>query len=303
MTTNPKSSIVSYRRSTAPRSAHALFIFLLICLVTVHRASSQSQEIRIEKVQFESQKVKLAGSIFLPDSARAAIVLVDGSGLTLRMSQFAAELCKSGIAVLTYDKRGVGESGGTYRGPEVGSNNIDTANLNLLAHDASSAINLLQTQVDDVPVGLLGFSQAGWIIPLAAAHNPNVSFIVLFSCPTITTLEQLRFQFFADGNENFWEEHTEAEAQYHTLHDPDRYSFEPTDPKASLQDLSIPGLWVYGKQDIQIPVNMCIQQLNSLKAVGKPYEYVLFSELGHNTAFAQMSTPLDIAIQWILRRS
>jgi pimeloyl-ACP methyl ester carboxylesterase len=218
------------------------------------------------------------------------------------MHEFAALLAASGCAVLTYDKRGVGTSEGVYAGPEVGTNNIDSTNLHLLAQDARTAVNLLKQKHPSLPIGLLGFSQAGWIIPLAATENPLVKFMVLFSGPTLTTLEQLRFQFYNAGRPDFWEHHTEADAREHIQNDPDRFQFAPTDPKEALAALSIPGLWLFGGKDIQIPTNLCIEQLQALKAQGKPYDYALFPELGHRTGFAR-SAPVALAIKWIKTKS
>lgn len=53
------------------------------------------------------------------------------------------------------------------------------------------------------------------------------------------------------------------------------------------------------KEDIQAPVGLLIERLDALKAKGKPYEYKLFPELGHNTAFSKSQEPVDFAIQWI----
>ena len=219
--------------------------------------------------------------------------------------EFAKRLAKEGIAVLTYDKRGVGESGGIYVGPSVGTNNIDTTNLNLLSNDANEAVKTFRTYLKDkkTPIGLVGFSQAGWIIPIAANKNPQIEFMVLFSCPTITTLEQLRFQFYTNGNNKFWENHTDADAREHTKNDPDKYQFVATDPKKSLNTLSIPGLWLFGEKDIQIPVKMCIEELNTFKVQGKPFEYTLFSTLGHNTSSSDITVPFDISIQWIKQKT
>lgn len=268
-------------------------------------AFSQSVGFTIQDVKFESQGITLAGSILEPEKTLAAVVIVHGSDPVKREMEFAKRLAKEGIAVFTYDKRGVGESGGVYVGPSVGTNNIDTANLNLLAQDANAAVKTFQTYLKDkkTPVGLVGFSQAGWIIPLAASKNPQIEFMVLFSGPTITTLEQLRFQFYTNGNNNFWENHTEADALEHTKNDPDKYQFTATDPKTSLNTLSIPGLWLFGEKDIQIPVKLCIEQLNTLKAQGKPFEYTLFSKLGHNTSSGNDTAPVDIAVQWIKHKA
>jgi len=280
-------------------------LFLWLLITSPEMVFSQSADFTIQDVKFESQGVTLAGSIFTPKKTFAAVVIVHGSDPVKREMEFAKRLAKEGIAVLTYDKRGVGESGGVYVGPSVGTNNIDNINLNLLSHDASSAVNTFRTYLKDkkIPIGLVGFSQAGWIIPIAASKNQQIEFMVLFSCPTITTLEQLRFQFYTNGNNNFWKNHTEADVREHTKDDPDRYQFVATDPKIYLNTLSIPGLWLFGEKDIQIPVKLCMEQLNTLKAQGKSFEYTLFPTLGHNTASGNITAPVDISIQWIKQKA
>lgn len=280
--------------------------FLWVLLITLPEiVFSQSIDFTIQDVKFVSEGVTLAGSILTPKKTLAAVVIVHGSDPVKREMEFAKRLAKEGIAVLTYDKRGVGESGGVYVGPSVGTNNIDITNLTLLSHDANAAVNTFRTYLKDkkTPIGLVGFSQAGWIIPIAASKNPQIEFMVLFSCPTITTLEQLRFQFYTNGNNNFWENHTESDAREHIKNDPDKYQFVATDPKISLDTLSIPGLWLFGEKDIQIPVKLCMEQLNTLKAKGKPFEYALFSALAHNTASDNITEPVDISIQWIKQKA
>ncbi len=283
------------------------YLLLLLCCFSFNLFGQTAPEptsrpdFTMENVEFNSVGVTLAGTIFKPKHPYAAVVIVHGSGQGTRMVEMASLLAGNGIAVLTYDKRGVGKSGGVYAGPEVGTNNIDSANLNLLALDASAASNALLAHLPDNhgPLGLMGFSQAGWIIPLAAKKNRNVGFMILFSGPVITTLEQLRFQFYTQGNSSFWETHTEAEAREHIHSDPDRYQFADTDPRDALATLSIRGLWLFGGKDIQVPVRLSMEHLNALKAQGKPYDYQLFTELGHNTAFSESREPVSVAIQWI----
>jgi dienelactone hydrolase len=281
-----------------------VYIWLLL-IALPEMVFSQSADFTIQNVKFESQGITLAGSILQPKKPFAAVVIVHGSDPVKREMEFAKRLAKEGIAVFTYDKRGVGESGGVYVGPSVGTNNIDTANLTLLAQDANAAVETFQTYLKDkkIPIGLVGFSQAGWIIPIAASKNPQIKFMVLFSGPTITTLEQLRFQFYTNGNNSFWENHTEADAIEHTKNDPDKYQFAATDPKTYLNMLSIPGLWLFGEKDIQVPVKLCIEQLNTLKAQGKPFEYTSFPKLGHNTSSSNETAPLDTAVQWMKQKA
>lgn len=281
-----------------------VIFFLLIQTVIVNQGFAQKFNPVIKQdIIINSEGVNLAGTIYKPKNTYASVVVVHGSGKETRMTEFAELLANNGISVLTYDKRGVGKSGGVYAGPEVGTNNVDSLNINLLAKDARAALNKIKNYSNGTPIGLLGFSQAGWIIPIAANNNPLVNFMVLFSCPTITSLEQLRFQFYTNGNTNFWVNHTEEDARNHIKNDSDRYQFISTDPKVALRNISAPSLWLFGEKDIQIPVKLCIEQINTLKSEGKPFEYTLFSNLGHNTPFTDDKTPVEIAINWIKEKT
>jgi alpha-beta hydrolase superfamily lysophospholipase len=257
---------------------------------------------RSTAVTFRSAGATLAGTLLLPTRpAVAAVVLVHGSGQEPRQLGLAGQLAERGIAVLTYDKRGVGASGGVYVGPEVGTNNVAAANLRLLATDASAALTALVARLPTHhgPVGLLGGSQAGWVIPLAAQQNSAVRFLVLFSGPVVRVREQLRFQFYTAGDARFWQTHTEADAREHLRHDPDRYEFADTDARALLATLTILGLWLFGGQDIQAPVRESMANLDTLRTQGRAYQYQLFPTLGHNTAFAESKEPLEAAIRWL----
>ena len=280
-----------------------IFLLLIQTVIFNQGFAQKFNPVIKQDIIINSEGVNLAGTIYRPKNAYASVVVVHGSGQETRMTEFAELLANNGISVLTYDKRGVGKSGGVYAGPEVGANNVDSLNINLLAKDARAALNKIKNYSNGTPIGLLGFSQAGWIIPIAANNNPLVNFMVLFSCPTITSLEQLRFQFYTNGNANFWVNHTEEEARYHIKNDSDRYQFISTDPKISLRNISAPSLWLFGEKDIQIPVKLCIEQINTLKSEGKPFEYALFSNLGHNTPFTDDKSPVEIAINWIKEKT
>ncbi|WP_228435862.1 alpha/beta hydrolase family protein [Chryseobacterium pennipullorum] len=277
----------------------SLAMFLL--LVTSFQVMAASPDFMTKEVKFVSNGDTLAGTIVKPAQPLAALVIVPGSGQEKRMMEFASLLAKNGIAVLTYDKRGVGESGGVYAGPEVGTNNVDSANLNLLSLDASAAVNTLKKDLADksIQVGLIGGSQAGWIIPLTAKKNNSVSFMAIFSGALVTVREQLRFQFYTNNNADFWNSHSEEDARHHIFNDPDKYQLIDTDPLTALSKLSIPGLWIYGGRDIQVPVQLSIERLKTLKSKNGRYEYQLFPDLGHNTVFTEDQKPVETMIKWI----
>jgi pimeloyl-ACP methyl ester carboxylesterase len=276
-------------------------LLVLFLFSVANQLSAIPPTFTTKNIKFLSEGDSLAGTIFTPKHISAAVVMVHGSGQEKRMTEFAKLLAENGIAVLTYDKRGVGESAGIYAGPEVGTNNVDAANLTLLSLDASAAVDVLSKDLPNhkIPIGLIGASQAGWIIPLTAEKNKKVRFMTIFSGALITVKEQLRFQFYTNGNTNFWDTHTEEDARKHTMTDPDKYEFTDTNPLDALSKVSIPGLWIFGGKDIQVPVNLSIEHLNTLKSKGKHYEYKLFPALGHNTSSSNSEEPMKEALKWM----
>ncbi|UZJ33065.1 alpha/beta hydrolase family protein [Streptomyces endophytica] len=101
--------------------------------------------------------------------ARPGIVLVGGSGPGPREEyrQEAEAFARAGITTLVYDKRTV-----RYSRMDV--------DFGLLAEDALAGVRLLRgrTGVDPHHVGLWGFSEGGWVAPLAAARSSDVGFVV-----------------------------------------------------------------------------------------------------------------------------
>jgi hypothetical protein len=138
-------------------------------------------------ITFVSDDVQLAGMLSVPDrGAHAGVVLVGGSGPSDRNNDayfplIRPSLVAAGIAVLSYDKRGVGDSSGDWR----------DATLDDLAGDAVSALDFLRAQgVDEV--GLFGHSEGGWVV-LRAAARTEPAWVVTNSCPGMTPAEQDRF--------------------------------------------------------------------------------------------------------------
>ena len=171
-----------------------------------------------------------------------------------------APLNAMGIAVLIYDKRGVGESGGTY-------NSVGTADsiaaLGQLARDASSAAKTLAAHrgVNPARVGLIGASQAGWIIPLAASHDPALSFLIVISGPAVS----VGYEIFHGRLTNELNPSAatvapdEAERRLKAFSGPHGY-----DPAPILAALKTPTLWLMGDRDINLPLKETIDALNLL---------------------------------------
>ncbi len=263
--------------------------FLVVSLV---RAQTE-----IERVSFISHEVKLAGSIVWPNGEiKAAVVFVHGSGEQQRNLAVAERFAEDGIAALVYDKRGVGESGGEYESKQ----SVSGHNIELLADDALAALGALvkHDKLEQVPLGLTGISQAGWIVPLAAEKSLDVDFMVLWSGPVAKVSEEDIYSKFTKDQDGAGipSYKTALQARKTPYVWPDFLGTD-TSPTTSLKKINIPGLWIFGKQDGSIPVDLSIERLNLLSADKKPFEYVLFSNSGHNNMVETIATAND----WIMR--
>ena len=83
-------------------------------------STAKRLRVRQLEVRFRSGTVTLAGTLSLPPGSgkHAAVAFVHGSGPTVRayLPDLSAMLLRQGVAVLVYDKRGNGQSGGIYPG-------------------------------------------------------------------------------------------------------------------------------------------------------------------------------------------
>ena len=141
-----------------------------------------------EEVVFTNKTdgVTLKGTLTIPDSPGPfrAVILLSGSGPNDRdqlvwghrvFLVLADYLTRQGIAVLRYDDRGVGRSGGNY----------DEASFENFSLDAIAACEYLKTrpEIFQDHIGFIGHSEGGAIAPIAASESDEVSFIVLMAGP------------------------------------------------------------------------------------------------------------------------
>jgi uncharacterized protein len=136
-----------------------------------------------------ADSITLAGTLTLPKGAGPfpAALLIAGSGPQDRDESLASHrpflliadaLTRKGIAVLRYDKRGVGKSTG----------NPDTATTMDLAADAQAALAFLKSrkEIDGSRIGLIGHSEGAIIAPYLAGHAKEVKWLVLLAAPATT---------------------------------------------------------------------------------------------------------------------
>jgi pimeloyl-ACP methyl ester carboxylesterase len=130
----------------------------------------------------------LSGTLTMPPGVgrlrHPSVVLVAGSGEGERdevvagvpiFAQIAGALAQQGFAVLRYDRRGVGQSGGRS----------ERATLQDYADDLTTAVKWLAGRSDINPrsVVVAGHSEGGAVAMLAAAREKKISRLILIAAP------------------------------------------------------------------------------------------------------------------------
>jgi len=136
------------------------------------------------ELSVDTAGVRLAGTLWRPPTPRALILMHPGSGPSDRHNDvlfppIRAALLDVGAAVCSFDKRGVGGSSGSW---------LD-ADIETQASDLVASLAVARDAVPDVPVGLFGHSQGGWVV-LAAAEAARPDFVITNSGPAVTPREQ-----------------------------------------------------------------------------------------------------------------
>jgi pimeloyl-ACP methyl ester carboxylesterase len=299
-----------------------------------------------EEVTFSggAEGTALAGTLTLPRGDRPfpAVLLVAGSGPQDRDESLANHrpflliadaLTRRGIAVLRYDKRGVGKSTG----------NPDTATTMDLAADAKAALAFLKSrkEIDGSRIGLLGHSEGAIIAPYLAGHSKEVKWLVLLAAPATTGEQTLLNQSELIGRAGgLSDEQLEAslgfdkaayalvrkekdpgvlaeklvalvketgldaalppaalETQLRMLASPWFRFFLEYDPLPNLKAVDCPVLALYGQKDLQVTpkANLPLLQRALHESANAPVEARELPELNHLFQHAYTGTPAEYA--------
>jgi uncharacterized protein len=163
---------------------YLLFIFLTSC------DSSSRDFFHSEEVEFINNidGAILSGTLTLPKNKSniPAVILIHGSGPMDRDMGFeghtpykdlAEYLSNKGIAVLRYDKRGVGKSSGQFI----------PYDLDNFRNDGIAGVEYLKTikEIDKSSIGAIGISEGGLVVQKMAFSCSDIRFIVLLGSPGI----------------------------------------------------------------------------------------------------------------------
>lgn len=128
----------------------------------------------------------LYGELFLPLTGKpqAVVLLQYGSGNESAIANNYVQylLTRDKIAVFVFDKRGTGKSAGVY-----------TADFVRMAKDMAAGVEKVKTlpAVKGLPIGVMGESQGGWVVPLTATLT-KVDFVIASYSLAISPQEENR---------------------------------------------------------------------------------------------------------------
>jgi dipeptidyl aminopeptidase/acylaminoacyl peptidase len=170
----------------------------------------------------------LAGVLHSPaDGASACIIACHGlfsSKDSEKYVDLAHRLCEENLAVLRFDFRGCGESGGKFE---------DTS-LTGRMEDLESALDFVQEQGYE-SVGVMGSSLGGTVAVLVAAKDRRVKALVTWAAPC--RLDELFRGEVIEGLEKLWRD------------------AEEYDVVKAVKEIHCPILIVHGSLDEQVPLS------------------------------------------------
>ena len=150
----------------------SLLLLGLLFLADRHEIKAQQQ---IE-LTFTHNQNQLVGTLLLPagQGPFPVVLLVHGDGPQTRgvdrYTQIINAYLSAGIACFSWDKPGTGDSSGDWL----------QQSMQERAQETHAAMQMLaqRSDIQAKNIGLLGFSQGGWVLPKVAAMHPAPAYLI-----------------------------------------------------------------------------------------------------------------------------
>jgi dienelactone hydrolase len=199
------------------------------------------------------------------------VVIGHGSGQVTKTDGIAYVpfLLARGFAVLRYDKRGVGQSTGTYRGVSAVNSVAQVAEL---GGDMAAGVAFLarRPDIDGERIGLMGTSQAGWVMVSALEQGARVRFTIAVTGSVVPVGLNIHYEDRAGQP---------IDTAYAAL---DGYAGPlGYDPAPGLRATGVPTLWLLGSADRLVPTRVCERVLFDLAAGEALVRWVVYPGAEH----------------------
>jgi len=276
-----------------------VFLILILFLPYIYQNRKQTllpatdlSEVRYTDVSFKNKDLTLAGMLLLPGGKGpfTTVVFIHGSGTSQRNSPWYVTVGKhlqdKGIAVLIPDKRGSEKSEGDWR----------QATFQDLAGDAIAAVDFVRTQklFEFSDVGIMGFSQGGWIAPIVATEDSGLAFVISMSGPGVTTEEQLLYE-----EVNHISEYTYpliarllAPLMAKSLEMSDWWKkISGFDPVPYWRKVETPAFMAFGELDKNVPIEESVKRIRDLNR--KNIQIRVYPKVRHGILFVDQTVRDD----------
>lgn len=229
-------------------------------------------------IRLPATDTTLGGTLFLPtgDGVFPVVILQPGSQPWQRTTTVdypdsgAAYYNSLGVGAWSYDKRGVGQSGGV----------CCQGKIKQLAADVLASIDAvsLHPQVDVSKIGIDGVSQGGWVAINTAARSADIAYVISKAGPAVSIGEEKVYSRLTGDSDCKPSGLTREEI------DTSMAVVLPAgyDPRVDLAKMNQPAIWFYGGLDTSIPVRQSIEVLEEIKVAGaKNWKVVLQPDANH----------------------
>lgn len=274
---------------------------LLICLQAIKTFATHDSM----HVQFRSDKYTLSGRVTMPKERNhrmpAVIFLVGSGGNSSHTSNYSdftdffleQKLLDKGMALMYFDKRGVGQSEGNWSRTDFGQR----------ALDAKNAAVYLKTLpfIDSTRIFLVGHSQGGWIVQVCLAQYPeHFAGGISMAGATFGVKEQLindyRSTYICGTGDSTELAYLKAERKVKkvlafTSVFPLKKDWRQLkrirkfEPAAYLVKINRPILFMWGENDRLVSHEWCTEALNKLFPKGLPQNFQTYIGKGENHSF------------------
>ena len=276
----------------------------------------------------------LEAELFIPNGGaeqKPAVIFSPGSGDSLYQN-YGFGLIETYVldvflardmSVLLINKRGMGQSEGVYTSSSVTGR----------AEELLAVVKKVQNhpRIDANNLGLVGHSEGGWIVSYAGAQNPEIAFFISLAGPTITKMEQAidvySYEAICSGLEGEdYVKYVEKRVNMTELGNKIGkitnfgllgfdYRSQGFDPRNYLQEVEIPGLYIYGENDLLVLPDTNLERLDEIFEDGLPenltvtvaegatHQYRLVDDpcdsWNNPTQFEQSTEVIDILNDWL----
>lgn len=289
-----------------------------------------------EAIFIEVDGDNLEAELFIPNGGadqKSTVIFSPGSGDSLYQN-YGFGLIETYVldvflardmSVLLVNKRGMGQSEGLYTSSSIAGR----------AEELLAVVEKIKDhpRIEANNVGLIGHSEGGWVVSYAAAQNPEIAFFISLAGPTITKMEQAvdmySYEAICAGLEGEeYDKYLEKRINMTELGNKIGkitnfgllgfdYRSQDFDPRNYLQEVEIPGLYIYGENDLLVLPDTNLERMDEIFEDGLPenltvtiaqgatHQYRLVNDLcdswNNPTQFEQSSEVIDILNDWLTK--